>query len=217
MILGDLFDSWIGPKQARLPASRAVLESLAERVSKGTCLEIVPGNRDFLMGADVERLTGGRVHPGGFVVDGPGPRALFVHGDELCTRDAAYQRYKRRIQSPLARAVLPWLPLAVLRRIAARLRSESKRVVPLKDESERSIQPAAVRAAAADWDAEVLVCGHAHRWRDEVLADGPRWIILDAWGGPRDTLVVRSTGLEGGEHGSFAACPRDPGPRTLPG
>ena len=35
---------------------------------------------------------------------------------------------------------------------------------------------------------------HAHEWRDERPANGPRWIVLDAWEGERDTLRVLAEG-----------------------
>ena len=34
----------------------------------------------------------------------------------------------------------------------------------------------------------------SHRWRDEHLPDGPRWIVLDAFGDERDVLCVEEGG-----------------------
>lgn len=43
VILGDLFDVWVGPAQARQSASAEVLAALAGLSARGTQIEIVPG------------------------------------------------------------------------------------------------------------------------------------------------------------------------------
>ena len=55
VILGDLFDAWVGPSHLRLPAARAVCELLAELPRRGTALEVLHGNRDFLLDRAFER------------------------------------------------------------------------------------------------------------------------------------------------------------------
>ncbi len=207
VILGDLFDSWIGAKQLRLPGSAPVMEALGRLVARGCELHVVPGNRDFLLGPDLERRTGGLVHAQGLVIEGPTCPTLLIHGDELCTLDLSYQRYKRVIQSPLAKSLLPRLPLFLLRRIAGGLRSKSERAVPAKAPEEKSMQDGAALAEAAAADVQALVCGHAHRFQDRELradsegAGGLRWLVLDGWGGSRDTLVEGADGWQ--------ACPHD--------
>lgn len=196
IILGDLFDVWVGPAQARLEGSRAVLEALAQLAARGVELEVVPGNRDFLMGPDFERAAGARLWPGGFAAQWPagGERVLFVHGDELCTLDLPYQRMKRVLRSGPARFLAPRLPLAFARWAAARLRKRSRLAVARKRPEATEIQASACRALAAAARGSTLVCGHAHQFRDERLPDGPRWIVLDAWGGRRDVLRADSGG-----------------------
>ena len=190
IVLGDLFDVWVGPAQARQRASGRVVEALARLAGRGTKVEIVPGNRDFLLDASFERRTGARLWPDGMLGrTAEGTRVLFVHGDELCTRDLAYQRMKRVLRSTPARALSRLLPLAVARWAAGRLRARSIAAVAAKPSEEKSMQREAVRALAAAREADVLVCGHAHCFRDERLEGGPRWIVLDAWGGEHDRFV----------------------------
>lgn len=209
VILGDLFDSWIGAKQLRLPGSVPVLEALGRLVARGSELHVVPGNRDFLLGPDLERRTGGAVHASGLVIEGPAGPTLLIHGDELCTLDLGYQRYKRVIQSPLAKTLLPRLPLFVLRRIAGGLRAKSERAVPAKAPEEKSMQDGAALAEASAAGVQSLVCGHAHRYQDRRLpatpegADQIRWFVLDGWGGARDTLVEGAGGWEPCGHGDL--------------
>jgi UDP-2,3-diacylglucosamine hydrolase len=191
VILGDLFDVWVGPAQARQRASGRVVQALASLSARGTAVEIVPGNRDFLLDSVFEQQSGARLWPAGVLARAPGgSRILMLHGDELCTRDLAYQRMKRVLRSPLVRALSRRSPLRLARWAAARLRARSVQAVAQKLPEEKAMQADAVRQLASARGADTVICGHAHRFRDEALAGGPRWIVLDAWGGERDLLVV---------------------------
>jgi len=194
LILGDLFDYWVGPAQARFAGTSHVLAGLATRVAGGTAVDIVPGNRDFLLGTGFERLTGCRVHHGGLVGTTPaGQRVLFVHGDELSTLDRNYQRMRRVLRTRLVRWTAPRLPgLADL--AARRLRRVSSEVVEKKPRAEVEMQVEAARTLAERHRAGLVVCGHGHRYREEPLGGDSRWIVLDAFGGERDTLEVASGG-----------------------
>jgi UDP-2,3-diacylglucosamine hydrolase len=196
VVMGDLFDAWVGPAHARLAPARAVCELLRERARAGTRVDVLHGNRDFLLDGRFERETGARVHPHGFVglLPGSQARALFVHGDELCTLDRAYQRMKRVLRSRPLLWLAPRLPDSVALRAAASLRSTSQRVVPAKPASEKEQQAAAVRELALAHRCATLICGHAHRFRDQILEGGVRWIVLDAFGGGRDLLRIGDQG-----------------------
>jgi UDP-2,3-diacylglucosamine hydrolase len=195
VVLGDLFDAWVGPAHARLDGARVVIEALHAFTRRGAALEIVHGNRDFLLDASFERSTGARVLASGFVGRLPsGERLLAVHGDELCTRDLAYQRMKRVVRSRPARWLAPRLPDGVALWAARRMRRASQSAIAMKPDEEKAQQESAARALALAAGASVLVCGHAHRFRDVALAGGPRWIVLDAFGDAQDVVEVGSDG-----------------------
>jgi len=190
-ILGDLFDAWVGPAQERMPGAEEVLDALARLSKAGTDLLVVHGNRDFLLDASFERRTGARVLRDGFTTRlADGSRAAFVHGDTLCTLDTAYQRLRRVVRSKPVTWLAPRLPLAVGSAIARRLRRASVSAVARKPSEEKSVQRDAAEALARESGADLLVCGHVHEFRDETLAAGARWIVLDAFGGARDALIL---------------------------
>lgn len=199
IVLGDLFEFWVGPAHARLAGARAVLEALARAVRRGTAIDLVPGNRDFLLDARFERACGARVRPACLLAEwsaagGGAQRALFVHGDELCTLDHGYQRLKRVLRSAPTRALAAGLPLSVGRALGRRLRRASQRALERKPSAQAQQQVAAAEQLCAEHGAHVLVCGHAHHWRDERLGGGARWIVLDAFGGARDALRLSAAG-----------------------
>ncbi|HTF87548.1 MAG TPA: UDP-2,3-diacylglucosamine diphosphatase [Planctomycetota bacterium] len=195
LILGDLFDAWVGPAHARLAGAEAILAGLRAASETGTAISLVPGNRDFLLDDSFSAATGVRIFPEGVLAALPGgSRVLFLHGDELCTLDLSYQRMKRIVRSPVARWLAPRLPDALALGVARRLRRASKTAVMQKPAEMKRQQALEVRSRAAAARAGTLVCGHAHEFRDEALAGGPRWIVLDAFGGPHDLIEVSAAG-----------------------
>ncbi len=196
VILGDLFEYWFGMAQARCPGGRRVLGALAALGGAGTAVDVVPGNRDFLLGRRFERASGCRVRPGGLIAETPGDGpALLLHGDELCTRDRAYLRMRRVLRSAPVRFLGPRMPRAMGRWGARRLRRASTRAVEAKPDLDTALQPEACRAFARTHGVRTVVCGHAHVFRDEDLGpDGPRWLVVGAFGGPGDTFTVGPEG-----------------------
>ena len=64
VILGDLFEYWLGPTQARMPGSLRFLDALRRFPGK---IVFVPGNRDILAGAELEEALGSTILMDGFV------------------------------------------------------------------------------------------------------------------------------------------------------
>jgi UDP-2,3-diacylglucosamine hydrolase len=193
VILGDLFEYWVGPAQARDRGAERIMGALAA-LGRRAAIDFVPGNRDFLLDPWFERRTGARVRPAGFVglVDagsGAPERVLLIHGDELCTLDRGYQRLRAVLRSAPVRWIAPRLPASLGRALARRLRRASKRAVAAKPAPEKAQQREAAARLCASHRCSALVCGHAHVFRDERLAEGMRWIVLGAFGsGQGDVL-----------------------------
>ncbi len=194
-ILGDLFDSWVGLRQARIPGSAAVLDALSGVTARGIRVRVIPGNRDLILDESFEARTGAVLHHEGFLVDLAPGRAAFVHGDALCTLDAGYQRLRSVWRHPAVRWLSRHAPLVLARWIGGRVRGQSEARKPYKPSEGKSIRPAAVAELARAASADLVVCGHAHEAVDgPVLADGagPRRIIVGAWGTPGDRLFVEA-------------------------
>lgn len=215
LVLGDLFDAWVGDAHLAFPGARRVARALARLEAAGTGVEIVHGNRDFLLGEGFARASGARVRPFGLVgrleagakrgPDGFGGerpaeaerarRVLFVHGDELSTLDRPYQRLRRVLRSPPVLALAPRVPRRLALSLARRLRGASRAAVAAKPSATTALQADAARFLAEREGCATLVCGHAHRFREERLAGDVRWLVLDAFGAARDALVVQAGAL----------------------
>ncbi|MCH2107496.1 MAG: UDP-2,3-diacylglucosamine diphosphatase [Planctomycetes bacterium] len=203
VILGDLFDAWVGPAHAQLEGARQVLSALRRVKDRGGEVELLWGNRDFLLDERVAADAGATLRRDALVgVGEAGERAVFVHGDELCTLDHSYQRLRRILRSKVVTGALLSLPLWFTLRLARKLRAQSERAVGSKAPEEMAMQEDVVLKIAEEAQASALICGHAHRWRDEELSGGVRWIVLDAFGGELDCLAHRpGEGLVGTHSG----------------
>ena len=195
VVLGDLFDVWVGPAQMSEGEAPRVLGALAHLEKQGTKLFVVHGNRDFLLERHFAERVWGTLLPDGFVAKLPdGSRMLCVHGDTLCTKDKGYQRLRRVLRSRPLLWIAPRLPYWFSRAVARRLRRASVEAIAAKTSDEKSIQRDAVAAAASEHRASIVLCGHAHAFRDEKVGE-TRWIVLDAFGGPRAQLQAVAGGV----------------------
>lgn len=161
-ILGDLFEVWIGDDDPT-PPHPEILASLAGFSRSGGALYVMHGNRDFLMGSRFEALTGGRLIPEPWVIDLYGVKTLLMHGDALCTKDIAYQLFRRLVRSPLCQRFFLARPLSQRAAIAGRLRADTQALMQQKDPAIMDVDPEAVEKTMAGHRVLQLIHGHTHR------------------------------------------------------
>ncbi|MFK0375456.1 UDP-2,3-diacylglucosamine diphosphatase [Pandoraea sp. NPDC090278] len=198
-VLGDLFEYWIGDDMLdadrdaeNVPASatpvneplgvfaRRMTAAMAELSASGVPIAVMRGNRDFLLGKRFARAAGAVMLDDPCVFSFLGQALVLSHGDQLCTDDVGYQRFRRVAHSPLGKAFFLTLPLRVRMGIADRIRR-------------RSAAKGAHRMAYADADANAhaiaalleaagertLVHGHTHRPARHVDGRRVRWVLPD--------------------------------------
>ncbi|MGE0483270.1 MAG: UDP-2,3-diacylglucosamine diphosphatase [Gammaproteobacteria bacterium] len=194
-ILGDLFEVWIGDDDDD-DAHRAVIDALATLAEAGVRVAFMPGNRDFLCGADFARRTAARLLADYAVIDLAGERAVLTHGDLLCTRDFKYQRFRRVVRNPLVQRGFLATPLAWRRRIASGTQARTRASMARKPETIMDVEEAAVRTVLRAHDATLLIHGHTHRpGLHEVEVDGRtcRRLVLGDWY-EQDDVVLHDGG-----------------------
>ena len=197
-VMGDLFDAWIGDDQRREPFARAIVESLRGISDAGVPLCVARGNRDFLLGADFARDAGATLLDEQTVVDVAGTPTLLTHGDEFCTDDAGYQRFRAWSRDPRSQRRLLRLPYPVRRLIAAWLRRGSRAATARKPESILDVNATAVEQAFRTRGVTRIVHGHTHRpARHALVIDGaPRErIVLADWDDRGHYLAIDASGV----------------------
>ena len=188
LILGDLFDAFVGRKHLRVEGIRPVTDAIRALVGRGVAATCLWGNRDFLLDDAFERASGARVAGDEDRFESGGRRFLAVHGDLFCVRDVRYQAMRRKLRSPLVRAAARALPLSLSMRVAGGLRAKSRAEIAAKTPAEMGIVDAEVEARLAE-GFDAVVCGHVHDPRTTALRGGTL-VVLPAWPESPGTLWI---------------------------
>jgi len=153
----------------------------------------MPGNRDFLVGAEFAAEAGLELLPDPCRREIGGLPTLLMHGDTLCTDDADYQRFRVQVRAPAWRTAFLARPLAERKREIEALRARSEAEKMIKPPAIMDVNADAVSAALRAHDARVLIHGHTHRQgHHRHSVDGQaceRWVLGD-WHPDRGTALA---------------------------
>lgn len=182
-ILGDLFEAWIGD-DAEDETAAQVADALAGLHAHRVPCFYLHGNRDFLLGDAYARRARLTLLPDPSLVEIEGEPTLLMHGDTLCTDDAAYQSFRRQSRAPAWQRAFLQRPIAERQAFAAQARAESQRHMRSVDEAITDVNSEAVVGALQAHHVRRLVHGHTHRPAvHESNADAHRCqrIVLGDW------------------------------------
>ena len=161
-VLGDLFETWIGDDDLT-DFNQQVITALSRYRKKGKQLFFMHGNRDFLLGADFMRQTGGQLLEDPTQLELYGHKILLLHGDSLCTLDHEYQSFRKTVRSPEWQHGVLSKPLAERRAIAAGMRSESRDKSMNKSDNIMDVNIPDVINLIEKTKVKYLIHGHTHR------------------------------------------------------
>ena len=179
VLMGDLFQAWIGFRRFETEDVAAVMAALRRLRQQGVEVDYIEGNRDFFLAgspyADAFDRIGMET-----AFEAAGVRYLAVHGDGLNDRDWKYLFWRRLSKSAPIRFLVRNIP----RRLAHRMVHSTERRLSQTNFKHRAAVPeAAIRRYAERRLAEghdVLLLGHFHEplvWK----VQGGEVRLLDAW------------------------------------
>ncbi|HXO18296.1 MAG TPA: metallophosphoesterase [Thermoanaerobaculia bacterium] len=179
IVLGDLFQAWVGARRFETPEIAAVVPVLRSLRGGGLRIDYVEGNRDFFLAgspyADAFDAVGFET-----AFTAAGVRYLAVHGDGLNDRDWQYRFWRRLSKSRPVEQVVRHTPRGFARRLVA---STEERLSQTNFKHRRQLPEQAIRAYAERRLAEghdVLLLGHFHEPRTWRVAGG-EVRLLAAW------------------------------------
>ena len=197
-ILGDLVEAWIGDDDPN-PLHQQIASAIKSLVESGVPCYFIHGNRDFLLGKRFARQSGMQLLPETQVLDLYGRKILIMHGDTLCTDDAGYQAFRKKVHTPWIQALFLALPLFIRRRVAAKMRAGSKAANSSKSLKIMDVNPQAVIDALEKHRVQWLIHGHTHRPAVHELTanNAPAFrAVLGAWHSEGSMVRVSETGVE---------------------
>ena len=197
-ILGDLFEAWIGDDD-----DSAFLDTVAKALTTlsgfGTKIYYIHGNRDFLLGQRFAKKSAITLLPEVDLIDLYGQNVVIMHGDTLCTRDIAYQKFRKKSRSWWWQALIKSLPLFVRKKIAADYRKKSAAATAIKSQDIMDVTPDEVVNCLESYQSQLLIHGHTHRPAiHELIANDKKAqrIVLGDWYEQGAWLKVTPTSME---------------------
>ncbi len=161
-ILGDLFEAWLGD-DAVPPDMIDVLHDINHLTKSDVPVYVMVGNRDFLLGAEFENMTGCTLLPDPSIVNLYGTDTLLMHGDTLCTDDIDYQTIRKQIRSPQWRQAILAKSIEERVQIAREARAESRARTREKSDDIMDVNAQAVENVFRTHGVTRLIHGHTHR------------------------------------------------------
>jgi UDP-2,3-diacylglucosamine hydrolase len=181
VILGDLFEVWVGD-DARYSDFEAEVTALLVGASQQRTVAFMAGNRDFLLGTEMAHASGMMLLADPAVMVAWDQRILLTHGDAWCLADEPYQQFRRLVRSPEWQREFLSRPLNERRAQARSIREESQR----RKQSSQPIDwgdidfPTAEQALRQS-RCNILIHGHTHRPSSESVATGLVRHVLSDW------------------------------------
>lgn len=194
-ILGDLFEAWIGDDDPN-PLHQQIASALR---ALPVPVYFIHGNRDFLIGRRFARACGMTLLPEEQVLTLYGHQLLIMHGDTLCTDDAGYLRFRAKVHNPWIQRLFLALPLWIRKRIAARMRADSKQANQHKSQTIMDVNQDAVAAAMLGQQVPLLIHGHTHRPAIHTLSlqgETAQRAVLGAWHSRSSMIQLDASGIQ---------------------
>ena len=195
VLMGDLFNLWIGAPELEQEHHRAVIACLRDLRSGGTEIHYLEGNRDYRIARAHRGGAFDAVSDTGLREDWGGLGLWAAHGDLVNRDDRMYRAWRRVSRSTLAWWLYSAIPRA--RRFAI-AESVERKMRATNVEMKREFPEALVRAYAARHleTAAAVVLGHFHV--EKELRAGPagrgRVFVLPEWKGSRRHLRLTAAG-----------------------
>jgi len=197
ILLGDLFNIWIGGRAMEQPHHEAVIQGLTALRRRGVVVRYLEGNRDLRIGRFYTGTALDDASDQGLVERLGGHSFYVTHGDLVNVADRQYRAWRRFSRSAPVWALVRLLPE---RRCLALAESLEKRMRQTNLAYKQEFPEAQVRSYAASRFGEghdIVVLGHFHVEKDlscEANGSTKRILVLPEWREARRHVVAREDG-----------------------
>ncbi|UJX24549.1 UDP-2,3-diacylglucosamine diphosphatase [Pseudoalteromonas sp. CF6-2] len=161
-ILGDFFEVWVGDDY-QTDLSKSVAARLGLVSESGTEVFFIHGNRDFIMREGYAKSASMTLLPEQVVIDLYGTPTVILHGDEMCTQDVEYQKFRKKSRGWWWPKLMLAMPLWYRKKIARNAREKSKQSQAGKALEILDVTEDAVLAMFEKHQVANMIHGHTHR------------------------------------------------------
>lgn len=179
VILGDLFEVWVGDDCLTESFESRCASHLAE-FGRSRPLYVMVGNRDFLLGQQFLHETKGRGLADPSILRAFGQSVLCTHGDAWCTDDVSYQEFRKVVRQPKWQQAFLNTPLPS-RLEQARLMREASRNHQSGSNYMTDITLMTAQEFLGQVGVATLIHGHTHQPCDQEIGIGQWRHVLSDW------------------------------------
>ncbi|MCP3674221.1 MAG: UDP-2,3-diacylglucosamine diphosphatase [Gammaproteobacteria bacterium] len=196
-VLGDLFEAWIGD-DATNPMAERVINAFSQFSNRGGKLFFLHGNRDFLLGSDFAKATGGIILQEPHKMRIAGKKAILMHGDSLCTADKEYISFRNQVRSEQWQQQFLAQSVEQRQKIARDIRDSSQARGKDMNEEISDVAADEVNRIMTEYDVCLLIHGHTHRQARYPLTINnlsAERIVLGDWGATGSVLIAEDDNI----------------------
>ncbi len=183
-ILGDLVEYWLGD-DAYDGSFNSVFDAIRALSKAKVKVFIMPGNRDFLLGPQIaDHLNARLVGADEYTIEDESHSVLLLHGDTLCTEDAAYQQLRGILRNADWQKEFLSKPVSERLAEAAKLRDTSRKETLEKSSEIMDVSQDAVEAAMLRHGVRIMIHGHTHRPAEhcfQLQGQPAKRLVLGDW------------------------------------
>lgn len=195
IISGDLFEFFVG-RDPHDEVQQFVRKVLHDAQKRGIKCGFQRGNRDFLIRKSDASYFHFTLLPDFYVIQTVDGSCLVMHGDDLCTNDKEYMKFKRRVRQPCFRWFFMAMPLSWRKKTARKMRAKSRKQVR-RDENIYGVVTDTVKEYAQKYEAKILIHGHFHAF-GKHFGEAPGLksrLALGAWAGAFSYARIDRNGI----------------------
>lgn len=188
MLLGDVFDMWLGDHDYFINRYRPVIDEIVRLRDNGIQVHYFEGNHDLHLGRYWAERLGIVVHGGPTSMEIAGQTVRLEHGDQMDPDDRGYRFLRWFLRTPVMRFVIYNLPGKLAAGIGERASATSRSYTSETKTISREDAIAKIRAHSAKAHAEqpfdLLISGHVHVRDDHEMSDAGgsfRSVNLGTW------------------------------------
>lgn len=183
-ILGDLFEYWAGDDDIQDVHHLPIISAFRHLADAGVSLYFLHGNRDFLISSgfcDAAEIT---LLQDPSLIQLHGKSVLLSHGDDLCTDDLEYQKFRLQVRDIQWQQEFLKLPLQARKDQIKTIRTRSEHEKSQKSMQIMDVNQGAInRLLKAYHYPKLLIHGHTHRPKEHhIQLDDhsiTRWVLGD--------------------------------------
>ena len=165
VIVGDLFDFWIGYEAVIYYPYFKVLKLLSEYREAGIDIDYIEGNHDFHMGSFFRSYLGCTLYASEAVYKMGGYQILVCHGDLLNQKDTGHQFLSWFLRTSFVKFLIKVIPPDLLWKMghhASRLSQKYHRRDQATLDRTRRLYQDFAKEKLSKSSADILILGHSH-------------------------------------------------------